>query len=279
MKIIPLVGADMQSIFFDWNSKLSSYAPKGIKGLCIAIVLGKEIVLVDTGIGQHYVKYPKSLNWKYRIALGKRLRAEQTVKHQLEQLGYSSDQVSQIVMTHLHVDHSAGLRDFPNAKVTVFEKEYQAANKQQHLNEKITYYKKNWSHKPNWSLVKMDIEKFGFRAHQVLSIDELELYLVHLPGHCKGHCGIFIQYKDYKLFHCADSFLTKRSLTDSTFEFPWHFRIFRNFIIHSDKERRATINQLKTLLEKRVLTEEEFTCSHDEADIIKQQRRALSYFG
>ena len=46
-----------------------------------------------------------------------------TAVRRLEQLGSSTDDVRQILMTHCDPDHAGGLADFPNAKVHMAEEE------------------------------------------------------------------------------------------------------------------------------------------------------------
>ena len=66
---------------------------------------GSEVILVDTGFQPNfeYKGYTKILD--YIPAL--------------EALGYKPEQVSKILVTHKHPDHSGELRSFPNAKIYI----------------------------------------------------------------------------------------------------------------------------------------------------------------
>lgn len=82
---------------------------------------GDEVILVDTGYAAELpVEVPneKSLNF-----VG---RKTQTYMEAFAALGYKPEQVTTILLTHRHKDHSGELRSFPNAKIYVNEEELDA---------------------------------------------------------------------------------------------------------------------------------------------------------
>lgn len=66
---------------------------------------GDEVILVDTGFpaGTPFKGYTKILDYVPA----------------LEALGYKPEQVSKILITHKHADHSGSISNFPNAKVYI----------------------------------------------------------------------------------------------------------------------------------------------------------------
>ena len=73
---------------------------------------GSEVILIDTGIPKESPDSPPKEGQK--IYQGKRIDDYMTA---LEKLGYRPEQVTKILLTHKHPDHSGELRSFPNAKI------------------------------------------------------------------------------------------------------------------------------------------------------------------
>ncbi len=75
---------------------------------------GDEVILVDTGFKSDYAAPAKKL--------GAPLYMGERVAHYMEAfaaLGYKPEQVTKILVTHKHNDHSDCIREFPNAKVYI----------------------------------------------------------------------------------------------------------------------------------------------------------------
>jgi N-acyl homoserine lactone hydrolase len=62
-----------------------------------------------------------------RAFAGLKTSPELSVPAQLEGLGVDPDQISLVVMTHLHPDHASGLRQFPRARVVCASSEWRSA--------------------------------------------------------------------------------------------------------------------------------------------------------
>ena len=73
---------------------------------------GSEVILVDTGMP---LEAPDMVpDEKTQIYLGSRI---QDYVSALKSLGYRPEQVTKILVTHKHADHTGELRSFPNAKI------------------------------------------------------------------------------------------------------------------------------------------------------------------
>ena len=73
---------------------------------------GSEVILVDTGMP---LEAPDMVaDEKTQIYLGSRI---QDYVSALKSLGYQPEQVTKILVTHKHADHTGELRSFPNAKI------------------------------------------------------------------------------------------------------------------------------------------------------------------
>ena len=86
---------------------------------------GSEVILVDTGIPAGTPE--ESPDEESMIFTGKDIC---TYMEAFAALGYKPEQVTKILLTHRHSDHSGELRSFPNAKVYVNKDEMDAAELQ-----------------------------------------------------------------------------------------------------------------------------------------------------
>ena len=75
---------------------------------------GSEVILVDTGVPK---ETPEAApDEKAMIYMGKRVRDYVSA---LAEAGYKPEQVTKILVTHKHADHTGELRSFPNARVYI----------------------------------------------------------------------------------------------------------------------------------------------------------------
>ena len=89
------------------------------------IDLGDEVILVDTGLP---AGTPEEVPDEKSMAFtGNDI---QSYMEAFLALGYKPEQVTTILLTHKHADHSGELRSFPNAKIYVNEEELSAAELQ-----------------------------------------------------------------------------------------------------------------------------------------------------
>lgn len=75
---------------------------------------GNEVILVDTGYENGFKEPAKRLGAP--LYMGKKVN-DYLVG--LEELGYRPEQVTRILVTHKHPDHSGALQYFPNAKIYI----------------------------------------------------------------------------------------------------------------------------------------------------------------
>ena len=82
---------------------------------------GDEVILVDTGMP---AEVPDQVpDEKTMIYMGKKIN---TYVDALAEAGYSPEQVSKILITHKHADHTGELRNFPNASIYASRAETEA---------------------------------------------------------------------------------------------------------------------------------------------------------
>ena len=79
---------------------------------------GKEVILSDTGMPNDSPDIGRSAN--VPLTIGDKVA---TFKEAFEKTGYKIEDVTKIVVTHKHPDHTGELRMFPNAKIYISERE------------------------------------------------------------------------------------------------------------------------------------------------------------
>ncbi|SHG40873.1 MBL fold metallo-hydrolase [Winogradskyella jejuensis] len=221
-------------------------------GHCLVIVEDDKLVLIDAGIGLLESKQPEERLGKELIeATGFVFDEKLTAIKQIEKLGLSPKNVSDIICSHLDPDHIGGLVDFPKAKVHVSKEEYESFKSG---NER--YLQQQLSHKPDLELYKInDSEWFGLPARKVVLSIQTEVFFIPLFGHTLGHCGIAIKSNNKWTFYAGDAYYLRAELED----------------------KNHPVDQLATIrAENNILRLESL---EKVRKIIKKHGDAISYFG
>lgn len=220
------------------------------------------LVLIDTGIGMDDMKSPERLG-PMHILNRPRLDENETALKQIEKLGFQANDVHHIVMTHLDLDHTGGLPDFPNATIHVLKPELEAAMKPKSMKEKKRYRKVHWVHSPNWVAYDENYVEpwFGFNSIRNLKNLPPGIVLVRLPGHTRGHCGVAIQTQKGWLLHAGDTYYFHKQMQEKP-KTTLGVSLFQRFA-HLDYEKamrtKDRVREL-ALQQKGKIT---VICSHD----------------
>lgn len=177
------------------------------KAICYGLLLetGDDLMLVDTGFGTKDHTDPTPLMRFFTSWMGVRAGIEETAIHQISAMDLNPRDVRHIILTHMHLDHAGGLRDFPWATVHVHRKEFEAAMNPRGLMERA-YLQCQWEHNPKWVLhEQVDGTWFGFERIEVMRGRDYEIFLIPLPGHTRGHCGVAVGSPQGWLFLCGDA--------------------------------------------------------------------------
>lgn len=243
---------------------LRSFMPKYMVCHCLLLETNRGLVLVDTGFGTEDVRQPSKLGQMFLMASAPILKEEETAIRQIEKLGFSAADVSDIITTHLHLDHAGGINDFPGATVHVYRPEYEAAHHPSNVLEKGGYLPYQWKH-AKWALHDTQGEKWmGFDAVQ--AFDNLdEILIVPLTGHSKGHSGIAVNTDNGWILHCGDAYFDQREVDPVNTFAPMGLKVFQS-LMNTDKAARVNNQKRLQKLNREHGDQIRLICSHDYND-------------
>lgn len=163
---------------------------------CLLVEDGDRLILIDTGIGDKQDK--RFLSFYY-------LHGENSLISSIQKAGFSPDQVTDVILTHLHFDHCGGALKFSSDKIVPTFKN-------------ATYWSNadHW----NWAIYPNAREKASFLKDNILPIQEsgqlkfieegkspfqnIDFQLV--DGHTEKQMIPHIRYKDQTIVYVADLF-------------------------------------------------------------------------
>lgn len=172
--------------------------------LSLLIETDRGLVLVDTGLGKEDYTDPTWFIQLFRIITHMPFDHQEAAIHQVERLGYKPKDVRHIVLTHMHFDHCGGLPDFPLAKVHLHQREHKAFTLGSFNPLNMAYVRRHITHEPEFVLYEETGEKwFDFDAIRLPFTPEM--WLIPLPYHSKGHCGVAVKTESGWHLHCGDA--------------------------------------------------------------------------
>jgi glyoxylase-like metal-dependent hydrolase (beta-lactamase superfamily II) len=206
------------------------------------------LILVDTGYGEQALVRPD-------VWVGRQLIRQShpvldlPIARQVEALGFSRDDVRDIVVTHLDLDHAGGLADFPRATVHVHRAELDAVEGPFGRREKFRYRPVQFEHGPKWSVYGESDSRaerwFDFQAVRELRGLPPEILMVPLAGHTRGHVGVAVDTGAGWLLHAGDAY-TYHGQMRAQPSMPLGTRVFQWYV---DTGRRARIENQQRLRE------------------------------
>ncbi len=178
-------------------------------GHCLLVENGKDLVLIDAGIGLLESQEPeKQLGKELIETTGFKFDVNLTAIRQIERLGFDRTDVKHIICSHLDPDHIGGLADFPKAKVHVSLEEFESFQRGE-----SRYLPRQMNHKPNMELYKSTGHQwFGLDARKIDIGQDYEAYFIPLFGHTKGHCGVAINANKNWIFYAGDAYYLRAEL-------------------------------------------------------------------
>ncbi|SHE80707.1 Metallo-beta-lactamase superfamily protein [Seinonella peptonophila] len=171
-------------------------------------------ILFDTGYSAHFLQATKQFpNRLYSLVTPVSFSAEQSALVQVERLGFQAKEIGTIILSHLHADHIAGLKDFSNASIWVHRSAWSSIQ----LKSKLAALRMGFlpdllpdTIEDRLQLIdatfqiQLPAEYAPFKQGYDL-LGDGSLIAVDLPGHAHGQIGLLIQTFDHGMvFLIAD---------------------------------------------------------------------------
>jgi len=173
------------------------------------------IIVVDTGDVEESGRrdFYKHESFGTRLSLKamsnkRNIHKQDELSIQLLRLGISPEKVSKVVLTHLHGDHTDGLKFFPENEIIVNEAEY----KKPYGNLSTTY--------PEWfspTLVNFSKDRIDYFDHAYPVTKSEDVLLVPTPGHTYHHCSVLLKTDNEHILFAGDTSYKHQQILDNEF--------------------------------------------------------------
>lgn len=221
-------------------------SPPRMVAHCLLVEGPDTLTLVDTGAATtDLTTSRRRLGRGFMTMMRPALDAAQVAAGQVRSLGFEPADVTDVVVTHLDLDHAGGLADFPGARVHVFADELDAALAPATRGEKQRYVSAQWAHGPQWRTRQVAGDRWlGFEAVGVVSEDVL---MVPLRGHTRGHCAVAVRRPAGGWFlHAGDAYFNVVEKEDGD-ACPPGLKLFQGAVQVDGAGRRRNQDRLRSL--------------------------------
>jgi glyoxylase-like metal-dependent hydrolase (beta-lactamase superfamily II) len=121
-----------------------------------------------------------------------------------------------------------------------------------------------WAHGPRWQLyLPGGGEWFGFGGVRAVEGLRSDVFMVPLPGHSMGHCGIAVKTGDTYLLHAGDAFFDRREVEPTGTQHPPAGVKAYQQVYQSDRDLRIRNQERLRELQRQFPGMVKVICSHD----------------
>lgn len=131
---------------------------------------------------------------------------ENEIGYQLRKLGINNNSIKRVVLTHLHLDHTDGIKDFRNVEIIVNEDEYKHPSG--HFPELVP----DWF-KPKTVNYKKDFVEIFDKAYPLTKSEDL--LLIPTNGHTKNHASVLFKTDDFDILFAGDVCYNEQQLINN----------------------------------------------------------------
>ena len=159
----------------------------------ILIQTENKNILIDSGIGNDKLSLKQKRNFG--------VHEESSIVQSLAELGLTTSDIDEVLMTHMHFDHASGLTKwangqlvptFENARIITSEIEWNEM-RNPNIRSQNTYWRENWE------AVQHMVQTFTGQMDIITGVK-----MIHSGGHSDGHSIIIIESDEDFLIHMAD---------------------------------------------------------------------------
>ena len=175
-------------------------------------------ILVDTGLHPSVATDGKENFGSLGARVGNpSLDAGSDVAAQLRSRGLDAGEIPVVVMTHMHVDHTSAISEFPNSTFVVSEVEWEAAT----VGPKPLmngYRRAHFDYAFDYRTVDFDrggIDSYSSFARCFDLFGDGSIRLAYTPGHSAGHMSVIARLKERDFVIGGDATYTQGQLDGS----------------------------------------------------------------
>ncbi|MGO4871775.1 MAG: N-acyl homoserine lactonase family protein [Roseiarcus sp.] len=186
-----------------WSDWLPTYA--------FAIEHRDGVILVDSGASAALKRLPR---WHpyFRLAARFEIEPEEEAGARLRALGIGPSDVKLVVLTHLHIDHDAGLAAFPHSRTLVSPGEIRSASG---LSGQIRgYLPQRWPSSFDPEPLVFAAEPYGPFTHSRRLTADGAVVAVPTPGHTPDHVSVVVEDGDAAVLIAGDACYSEASLIE-----------------------------------------------------------------
>jgi len=223
----------------EWSDWLPTYA--------FALEHPEGVILVDTGSNAGLMNLPR---WHPYFRFGVRfdIDREQEVGIQLAKIGIAPRDVKTVVLTHMHIDHDAGLKDLPHSEVFAAPGELKIASG--FAGRIRGYLPQRWPSGFDPKPLAFEAEPFGPFARSRRLTRDGSVVAIPTPGHTAHHISVAVVDEDATLLIAGDASYTEANL---------HAGLIDG-VAEDEAEAESTLLRLRVLAAERPIV---FLPTHD----------------
>jgi N-acyl homoserine lactone hydrolase len=161
------------------------------------------LIVIDTGeisaisnLDKYLEKETWFMRWFFKHSAKFGINDKDELDRQFNKVNLKLDDVNLVVLTHLHLDHTDGLKFFPKQEIIVGEQEYKHPNGNMATTYPTWFKPKTVSYKQN----RIDIFN---EAYPITAAEDL-LY-IPTPGHTRGHSSVVLKTDDFDIIFAGDT--------------------------------------------------------------------------
>ncbi len=166
-----------------------------------AIEHAEGVILVDAGASAANMRLPR---WHpyFRLAVRFEIEPEQEAAPQLKGLGIWPQDVTRVVLTHMHIDHDGGLAGFPKSEVLVAPGELRTASGM--AGRLRGYLPERWPAGFDPTPIVLEERAYGPFARSRRLTRDGSIVAVATPGHTADHMSVIVEDDDKAVFIAGD---------------------------------------------------------------------------
>lgn len=216
----------------------------------------RGLVLFDTGLVPAAIDDPRAVYGDLADLTKIRAEPHQRLDRQIEALGYKISDITHVIASHAHFDHSGGLYLFPHAKFYAGQGEMQFAYWPATIGAGF------------FRLPDLDATR-GFDWHEIPGIDvdlfgDGSIVILFTPGHTPGELSLLVRLSDRNFILTGDTVHLRAALENEI-----HFPV--------DADTAAAVRSLRRLKLLRDSADATVWITHDPDDWAEHKHAPYSY--